>query len=91
MRSPASWAAAKGRCSWSKLLDDAVSQLAGRDVVTTLDRGKPEAVIADVVAATPGAILMMGAYGHSPLRTLIVGSTTTAMIRTVRVPVLLMR
>ncbi len=41
--------------------------------------------------ASPGAILMMGAYGHSPLRTLIVGSTTTAMIRTVRVPVLLMR
>ncbi|WP_158010640.1 hypothetical protein [Tardibacter chloracetimidivorans] len=32
---------------------------------------------------SPGAILLMGAYGHSPLRTLIVGSTTTAMIRTV--------
>jgi len=32
-----------------------------------------------------------GAYGHSPLRTLIVGSTTTAMIRTVHVPVLRVR
>ncbi len=72
-------------------LDEASVVLAGRDVTTTLDRGKPENVIADVVAATPGAILLMGAYGHSPLRTLIVGSTTTALIRTVRVPVLLVR
>jgi len=62
-----------------------------REVGTTLQRGKPEVVIADIVAQTPGALLMMGAYGHSPLRTLIVGSTTTAMIRTVRVPVLLVR
>lgn len=73
------------------LLDAATRQLAGRDVVTTLRNGRAEEVIGDVVAATPGAILMMGAYGHSPLRTLIVGSTTTAMIRTVRVPVLLTR
>lgn len=36
-------------------------------------------------------MLMMGAYGHSPIRTLIVGSTTTTMIRTVHVPVLLVR
>jgi len=62
-----------------------------REFRTTLQRTKPEALIADVVGQTPGALLMMGAYGHSPLRTLIVGSTTTAMIRTVRVPVLLVR
>lgn len=72
------------------MLDDAVTALDGHDVTVTLGSGKPEDVIADVVAATSGAILMMGAYGHSPLRTLIVGSTTTALIRTVRVPVLLM-
>ena len=73
-------------------LDKAAGQLRGsRDVRTTLQGGKPETVIADIVAQTPGAMLMMGAYGHSPLRTLIVGSTTTAMIRTVHVPVLLVR
>jgi nucleotide-binding universal stress UspA family protein len=73
-------------------LDSAVEQLGGeRAVRATLQVGKPEAVIADVVAQTPGAMLMMGAYGHSPLRTLIVGSTTTAMIRTVHAPVLLVR
>ncbi|RXZ66070.1 universal stress protein [Pelagerythrobacter rhizovicinus] len=73
-------------------LDEAAGQLEGsREVRTTLQGGKPEAVIADIVARTPGAMLMMGAYGHSPLRTLIVGSTTTTMIRTVHVPVLLVR
>lgn len=74
------------------LLAQAVSQLGtGREVLSTLKTGKPENVISDVVGETAGAILVMGAYGHSPLRTLIVGSTTTTMIRTVRVPVLLMR
>lgn len=73
-------------------LQKAAHQLeSSRQVRTTLQAGKPETVIADIVAQTPGAMLMMGAYGHSPLRTLIVGSTTTAMIRTVHVPVLLVR
>ena len=62
-----------------------------REVRTTLRSGRPEAVIPAVVAETPGALLVMGAYGHSPLRALIVGSTTTAMIRTVSVPVILVR
>lgn len=36
-------------------------------------------------------LLVMGAYGHSPLRSMIVGSTTTAMIRGLTLPVLLFR
>ena len=73
-------------------LDSAAAQLRdSRDVSATLQGGRPETVIANVVGQTPGAMLMMGAYGHSPLRALIVGSTTTAMIRTVHVPVLLVR
>ena len=36
-------------------------------------------------------MLVMGAYGHSPLRTMIVGSTTTAMISRLTLPVLLFR
>lgn len=74
-----------------QLLGTAQASLGGRDVTTTLKPGKPEEVIASVVGATQGAILVMGAYGHSPLRTLIIGSTTTAMIRTVHAPVLLVR
>jgi nucleotide-binding universal stress UspA family protein len=56
-----------------------------------LERGKAEQIIPEIVAGIEGALLMMGAYGHSPIRTMIVGSTTTAMIRMVRAPVLLVR
>lgn len=73
-------------------LDAAAAELgANREVRASLRPGRPEAAIAAAAAATPGALVVMGAYGHSPLRTLIVGSTTTATIRTVRVPVLLIR
>ncbi len=36
-------------------------------------------------------LLVMGAYGHSRIRHLLVGSTTTAMLRSSKVPVLLLR
>jgi nucleotide-binding universal stress UspA family protein len=73
-------------------LDAAAGRIAdGREVTVTLRKGKPEAVIAAVVDQTENAVLVMGAYGHSQIRTLIVGSTTTTMMRTVKVPVLLVR
>ena len=36
-------------------------------------------------------MLVMGAYGHSRIRNLIIGSTTTQMICSCKVPVVLMR
>lgn len=63
----------------------------GHEASCSLIPGAPEQVIADCVAANPDSMLIMGAYGHSPLRNLIVGSTTTAMIRTVEAPILLVR
>ncbi|MFP2767977.1 universal stress protein [Oceanisphaera sp. KMM 10153] len=36
-------------------------------------------------------MMVMGAYGHSRIRQLLVGSTTTAMISTARVPLLILR
>jgi nucleotide-binding universal stress UspA family protein len=36
-------------------------------------------------------LMVMGAYGHSRIRQLLVGSTTTAMIRDARVPLLILR
>jgi nucleotide-binding universal stress UspA family protein len=74
-----------------RALDAAAAQLPDREVNVTLQRAKAELMIASVVEETPRAMLVMGAYGHSPLRTLIVGSTTTEMIRTVHAPVLLVR
>ena len=53
--------------------------------------GKAEEVIAGQIATTGAHMLIMGAYGHSPLRAMIVGSTTTEMVRSCTVPVLLFR
>jgi nucleotide-binding universal stress UspA family protein len=53
--------------------------------------GTPDAAIERVVAAVGAELLVMGAYGHSPLRTFILGSTTTALMRACRVSVLLFR
>ncbi len=53
--------------------------------------GHPEEVIAQTVKAEGIQLLVMGAYGHSRIRHLIVGSTTTTMVRTCQIPVLLFR
>lgn len=63
----------------------------GHTATVSLITGAPETVIPEYMARTPDSMLAMGAYGHSPLRNLIVGSTTTAMIRTVNQPILLIR
>ncbi|WP_372803402.1 universal stress protein, partial [Paracoccus seriniphilus] len=34
-------------------------------------------------------MLVMGAYGHSRIRSLVIGSTTTEMVRSCKVPVLM--
>ncbi len=53
--------------------------------------GAAEEVVQELVARTGARLLVMGAYGHSPLRTFIVGSTTTSLMRSCRIPVLLFR
>ena len=53
--------------------------------------GHADAVIGQYVSANAIDLLVMGAYGHSRIRQLIVGSTTTAMLRTCLIPVLLLR
>jgi nucleotide-binding universal stress UspA family protein len=53
--------------------------------------GDAETVIGSYVAEAGIDLLVMGAYGHSPIRRFIVGSTTTAVVRTCLVPVLLFR
>lgn len=64
---------------------------AGYAVETTIQAGQPEAVICEKIKSGSIDLLLMGAYGHSRLRTMIIGSTTTAMIRTCKIPVLLFR
>ncbi len=53
--------------------------------------GTSEEQIAAYVSGNAIDLLVMGAYGHSRIRYLIIGSTTTEMIRSCRIPVLLFR
>lgn len=64
---------------------------AGHQAETRITKGEPETVFTDMVKAGEADMLVMGAYGHSRLRNLIIGSTTTQMIRACLVPVLLFR
>jgi nucleotide-binding universal stress UspA family protein len=77
----------------TKGLADARAMLkaAGIEAETSVLPGQPEAALAKLVEAAQFDMLVMGAYGHSRIRSLIIGSTTTAMIRACKVPVVLMR
>lgn len=73
--------------------DEAVAKLQAAQI-TALPRvatGEPEDVLEKLVAEEGFDLLVMGAYGHSRIRSLIIGSTTTAMIQSVKIPVLLYR
>lgn len=64
---------------------------AGYDVEEHLKPGHPEEVIHGLVESLSINLLVMGAYGHSRIRNLILGSTTTALVRTCLIPVLMFR
>lgn len=74
-------------------LDAAVERLeaAGFEPRTHVDSGDAERVIADHVERLDIDLLVMGAYGHSRIRRMIVGSTTTALLQSCRIPILLLR
>lgn len=66
-------------------------QKAGFDAPAELIPGDAEAVIAEAVARENIDILIMGAYGHSPLRSLLFGSKTSDLLRSSKIPTLLLR
>ena len=63
----------------------------GFDATGSIEQGQPDAVITEQVDSQDFNLVIMGAYGHSHIRNLIIGSTTTEMIRSCKVPVLLFR
>ncbi len=69
----------------------AALQETGHDVTTVIVPGQPEAALTGYQREHGTDVLVMGAYGHSRIRHLLVGSTTTAMIRSAAVPLLLLR
>ena len=73
-------------------LEAAQEALNWRDrVVTHIADGDPEKVIADYVDRHAIDLLVMGAYGHSRVRNLLVGSTTSQMMQSCKIPVLIVR
>ncbi|MEL5879426.1 universal stress protein [Cereibacter sphaeroides] len=64
---------------------------AGLAAETCLLSGAPEVALERKIEVEGFDLLVMGAYGHSRIRTLIIGSTTTALIRACRVPMLVYR
>jgi nucleotide-binding universal stress UspA family protein len=77
----------------TKGLGDAKAMLKAAGIETEISvlPGQPEAALSKLVEEAQFDMLVMGAYGHSRIRSLIIGSTTTAMIRACKVPVILMR
>lgn len=77
----------------TKGLSDAKAMLkaAAIEVETSVLPGQPETTLGKLVEEAQFDLLVMGAYGHSRIRSLIIGSTTTAMIRACKVPVILVR
>ncbi|MBC7133854.1 MAG: universal stress protein [Roseovarius sp.] len=76
-----------------KGLEEARARLAaaGIEAQTALVEGQPETALGKLVEEAEFDMLVMGAYGHSRIRSLIIGSTTTDMVRSCKVPVLLVR
>lgn len=64
---------------------------AGYDVRTATVGADPEAALNQRIREHDMHLLVMGAYGHSRIRHLVVGSTTTSLLRTSPVPVLVLR
>ena len=70
---------------------EAMLREAGFEVVAEIVTGQPEKVICEQTKARQTGLLVMGAYGHSRIRSMIIGSTTTAMVQGCQLPVMLFR
>lgn len=74
--------------------DQAVARLRDSGVNAssyTISGTQPETALAELVEAECIGMVVMGAYGHSRIRSLVIGSTTTSLVRACKVPMLLIR
>lgn len=76
-----------------RALDGAVASLrvGGLDTRGHLREGAPHEALGAIIEEDGVDLLVMGAYAHSRIRSMVLGSTTSELIRTCRVPILLMR
>ncbi len=73
-------------------LDRALGMLAdaGMQATGKVVHGDPQEVIGQHAEAVRADLLVMGAYGRSRIHQLLMGSTTSTLLRTSRIPVLLL-
>ncbi len=85
--------AGKAQAQGPKQIEEArnVLEAVGFQVSMEVHLGDPETVIAEAVKSQQCDLLVMGAYSHSPWRSLFVGSKTTDLLRSAAVPTLLLR
>jgi len=86
MVGPSTYDTSKELEAAEKLLCDA-----GFEVDAKLLAGEADEVIIEQLKAQRADLLVMGAYGHSRIRQLLVGSTTSTLVRRSPVPLLLLR
>lgn len=72
---------------WAKTTLEA----AGFQVIPHLIPGNPQTVVAQTIKEQNIDLLIMGAYGHSPLRSWLFGCKTNALLGSVNIPILLLR
>ncbi len=63
----------------------------GFNIISTIREGEAEEVINKYITEQNISLLLMGAYGHSRIRHLVIGSTTVQLLRSSNIPVLLFR
>lgn len=78
---------APGELEWARQTFEA----AGLEVDARLAPGNAGEMIARAIQAASTDLLVMGAYSHSPLRSLLFGSRTKELLRAFSIPALLMR
>jgi len=72
-----------------KSMQEASEKLAAVNMVakTVIKDGTPETILSQMTKSHDNQILVMGGYGHSWLRTVLTGSTTTHTIQSCKVPI----
>lgn len=82
-----------GNGQGQRQLEGAVQTLKNAGIVATsaLLPGDAQDVIVDVLKTKPFDLLVMGAYSHSPLRSLFLGSKTSDLLKASKVATLLLR
>lgn len=76
-----------GQVDWARQ----TLQDAGLDVTSEIIEGDPKAVLPHAVKSRNIDLLVMGAYSHSPLRSLFFGSKTSVLLQSAGVTTLLLR